>query len=256
MQITILTFLTVCPLVFLAGFVDAIGGGGGLISLPAYLLAGLPPQTAIATNKLSSTVGTVFSTARYCKHGQVDYLLAIPGVTASFLGAQIGSRLNLLVDGNVFKVMLLVILPFVAYSVFRKKNMDPEKENSIPRKRQIWIIALASFGIGLYDGFYGPGTGTFLIIVYTSLAKMNALKAGGNAKLANLASNVSSLAVFLLNGKTLIPLGLAASVFSIAGHYIGSGLAIKRGGKLVRVIVIAVLILLAVKIVYDLVCPQ
>lgn len=253
MELSFLTFLIVCPLVFLAGFVDSIGGGGGLVSLPAYLLAGLPPQMASATNKMSATLGTVVSTARYIKHRQADLLLALPGIAASLLGAQIGARLALTVDPQVFKILLVCVLPAVAWFVLRKKKGPASDRPPLPRKRQMLIVAAFSLVIGGYDGFYGPGTGTFLILAYTALARVDALVAGGNSKLTNLASNVSSLTLFLLRGKVLIPLGLAASVFSIAGHYVGAGLAIRKGGGIVRVIILAVLLLLAANVLYELI---
>lgn len=254
MQPTFITFLIVCPLVFLAGFVDAIGGGGGLVSLPAYLLAGLPPQMASATNKLSATVGTVASTARYVRHRHADLALAVPGIAAALLGAQAGARLALLADPEIFKILLICVLPVVAFFVLRRKKEEgiaPEKE--IPRKTQFLIVTLFSLAIGCYDGFYGPGTGTFLILAYTGLVRTDTLKASGNAKLTNLASNLSSLAVFLSKGTVVLALGLAACVFSVAGHYVGAGLAIRKGSRIVRVIILVVLALLAAKILYELI---
>ena len=251
MNITIQTYLIVCPLVFLAGFVDAIGGGGGLISLPAYLIAGLPAHNAVATNKLSSSLGTTVSTARYIKKGHIDYKLGIPGIIASLTGAQIGSRIALLVSDEAFKIILMVILPVLALYILLKKDMQPAKENSLPFKLQLAIVIVATFLIGVYDGFYGPGTGTFLIIAYTALAKMDVLKAGGNTKLSNLTSNISSLVVFLMSGTVIIGLGLAASVFGILGNYLGAGFAIKHGAKGIRYVIIVVIALLFIKILVD-----
>lgn len=246
-----ITFLIVCPLVFLAGFVDAIGGGGGLISLPAYLIAGIPAHNAVATNKLSSATGTLVSTARYVKNKYADLKLAIPGIIAALIGAHLGARIALVVSDEVFKVILLIMLPVIAVYILLKKNLEPEEDVKISRKKQFVIVSIASFIIGMYDGFYGPGTGTFLILLYTGLAKMDVLTAGGNTKLANLTSNISSLIVFLMNGVVLIPLGLCAAIFSVAGHYIGSGLAMKNGSKFVRTIILVVITLLFVKILVE-----
>ena len=249
MILTWKVFLIVCPMVFLAGFVDAIAGGGGLISLPAYLLAGLPAHMAIGTNKLSAATGTLVSTARYCRSGHVDWGLAIPCILGALAGAQVGARLALLVDSEVFKIVLLVTLPVIAgYVLFRK---DIRTEGEIARKKQYVLISVISLVIGVYDGFYGPGTGTFLLLAYCGLAKMDVLKAGGNMKLANLASNISSLLVFLRGGVVLLPLGLAAAVFSIAGHYLGAGFAMKNGTKLVRIVILAVIGLLFVKVISE-----
>lgn len=249
---SIVTFLIVCPMVFLAGMVDAIGGGGGLISLPAYLIAGVPAHNAVATNKLSSTTGTIVSTIRYYKNGFADLRLGIPGIIAALIGSQIGARVALIVSARIFSMLLIILLPVIAVYMILRKNLEPKDVGNISRKKQYVIVILASLLIGAYDGFYGPGTGTFLILIYTSLAKMDVLTAGGNTKLVNLTSNISSLMVFLLGGVVYIPLGLVAGIFSIAGHYIGAGLAMKNGSRFVRSVILIVIGLLFVKIIYDL----
>ena len=250
LEIGITAYLIVCPLVFLAGLVDAVGGGGGLISLPAYLFAGLPAHAAVATNKLSSAVGTAASTARYMKHGCVDWYLAVPGAAAALAGAQIGSRLALLVDDAAFRIVLLVLVPLVGVYTLLRRDLEG-KERSVPRRRQLALVAVTTLAIGMYDGFYGPGTGTFLLLVYTGLCGMNVREASGNMKLANLSSNVSALAVFLLRGAAVIPLGLTAAAFSIAGHYIGAGLAIRKGSKIVRPAILCVIVLLTARLLKE-----
>jgi uncharacterized membrane protein YfcA len=171
MQLTLTTFLIVCPLVFLAGFVDAIAGGGGLISLPAYLLAGLAPHYAIATNKLSAFMGVSLSGARFYKNKMIDLKLALPSMALAVAGSACGARLILSVSDAAIKYMLLFALPGVAFFMLRKKDLD-EHAAPIARKKQWLIVLTASLVIGVYDGFYGPGTVTFLLIVYSQLAKM------------------------------------------------------------------------------------
>lgn len=250
----IAVYLIVCPLVFLAGLVDAIGGGGGLISLPAYLLAGIPPHYAIATNKFSSSAGTLISTVRYCRHGCVDWITAIPGMAAAIAGAQIGARLSLTASDEFLKIVMLFLLPVIAvYVLFRKELERPEGADAMPRGKQIALIVSLTLLLGLYDGFYGPGTGTFLLLIYTGLCGMPLRNASGNMKLANLGSNLSSLAVFLINGVVLLPLGLTAAVFSIAGHYIGAGLAMKNGNRLIRIVILTVIALLFAKMLTELI---
>lgn len=114
------------------------------------------------------------------------------------------------------------------------------------------ICAFSSLAVGCYDGFYGPGTGTFLLLLYTGAAKMDVRRASGNMKLANLSSNVTALVVFLFSGKIIFPLGLAASVFSIAGHYIGAGMVMKNGSRIVKPLILVVMALLFIKIIFDL----
>ena len=243
--------LLICVGVFLAGFMDSIAGGGGLISLPAYLIAGLPAHLALGTNKLSSCIGTAVSTSRFIKNGCVDWVLALPTIPLSMLGAHFGTKLQLMVDERYLKYLLLVILPVVAFIVLRQKNL-PEVRGDMQlwtRRAIIWGSALI---IGVYDGFYGPGTGTFLLLIFCKLAKLDIRTASGNVKVANLMSNFGSLLTALMAGKVLVPIGLIAAVFSIAGHYIGSGLSIKNGSKVVRPVILFVLALLAVEVILEL----
>lgn len=245
-------FLIVCPMVFLAGFVDAIAGGGGLISLPAYLLAGVPMHQAIATNKLSSATGTTISTIRYCRHTKVDWSIAGPAIVLSLIGSNIGAKLSMMMPENVLKFVLLIVLPITAVFVFQKNALVEKKSGSVSHRRMLIITWIAALVIGCYDGFYGPGTGTFLILVLVGLAKMNMMQAAANTKLINLASNISALIAFLFGGQVFLALGLAASVFSIAGHYVGSSMVMKNGMKVVRPVILLVLILLFLKIIFDL----
>lgn len=247
MELSVWTFIIVCPMVFLASFVDAVAGGGGLISLPAYLLAGVPPKLAIGTNKLSSATGTVFSTARYCKNGCFDLKLALPSIVVALIGSYIGAKIVLVTSDEILKYVLIIVLPVTAFFVLKKKNFDQVK-NKPKRKTQFIIAVLASFIIGMYDGFYGPGTGTFLILIYTGLVKLDLLTASGNTKLVNLSSNVAALVTFIFSGNIVYALGFAASVFSIAGHYLGAGMVMKSGTKIVKPIIILVILLLLIKI--------
>lgn len=243
-------YIIVCPLVFLAGFVDSIAGGGGLISLPAYLAAGIPAHFAIATNKMSSTMGTVISTARYARNGYIKMKLSILAALFAVIGSTLGAHLSLLSSERLLKGMLLVVLPVVAFYVLKNKNLGDSGEiDSLPTRKMLLITIGAALIIGCYDGFYGPGTGTFLLLVLTGIAKMDVRSASGTTKVINLASNIAALATFLLNGKVLIPLGLASGLFCIAGHYLGSGLVVKNGLKVVRPVVLVVLVCLFVKII-------
>lgn len=241
----------VCLGVFCASFMDAIGGGGGIISLPCYLLAGVPVHFALGTNKLSSCIGTVASTVRYVKNGCVDWLLGIPSIVLALLGAHVGTRLQLMVDEMYLKFVLLIVLPVIAVILLRKKEL-PETRKAINewyRRAVVWGFSLV---IGTYDGFYGPGTGTFLLLVFCYLAKIDVRTASGNVKLVNLSSNIGALMTSLTAGKVLVPVGLTAAVFAIAGQYIGAGLALKNGSKIVRPVILVVLVLLAGKVLLEL----
>lgn len=237
--------------VFCAAFVDAIGGGGGIISVPVYLLAGLPTHNALGTNKLSSCLGTAASTLRYIKNGFVDWPLAVPSVVFALVGAYFGTRLQLMVDEAYLKYMLLLVLPVVAFILLKQKSF-PESRGEMAFALRAAIVWSASLVIGLYDGFYGPGTGTFLLLIFCNLAKLDLRSASGNVKIVNLSSNIGALATALAAGTVLVPVGLIAAVFSIAGHYLGAGVTIKNGAKIVKPVIFVVLGLLAVKIILEL----
>ena len=238
--------------VFAAGFVDGIGGGGGIISVPVYLLAGLPPHLALGTNKLSSCVGTAFSTFRYLKKGYVDWSLALPSVVLAIGGAYLGTSLQLMADERILKYLLLLVLPVAAAVLLRKKSLPEQRGEMAPGRRRL-IVWGFSLLVGVYDGFYGPGTGTFLLIAFCTLGKLDLRTASGNVKIVNLSSNLGALATSLTAGKVLIGLGLLAACFSIAGHWLGSGLAIKNGAKIVRPVILLVILLLAVRVAAELI---
>lgn len=241
----------VCPLVFLGGFVDAIAGGGGIITLPAFLMAGLPAHAALATNKLSSTMGTVVSTSRLARGGYLNLRLAIPGALCALIGSPLGARLALWVPEGVFRWVLICALPVVAIMVLRDKSLRPETL-PMPEKRRLTIICVCAFVIGIYDGFYGPGTGTFLLLLLSAAAQMGVRDASGETKAINLASNVSALITFAISGQVMWVTGLLAGSFCILGHYLGSGMVLKGGVKFVRPIIAVVLVALFVKTILEL----
>jgi len=243
-------FLIVCPLVFLAGFVDSIAGGGGLISFPAYMLAGIPVHVIIGTSKLSSFPGAIVATARFAKNKYIKWKLALPCGTMAVIGAILGANLSLRTDEKIIKSLLLVVLPVVAFYVLRKKDLGEEEvTETVPWNRMVLIGMAASFLIGAYNGFYGPGTGTFLILVFTGMVKLNMKEAAGISKFVNLAADVAACGTFFLDGKVNYVLGLTAALFCIAGSYIGSGLVVNNGQKIVRPVVMTVLALLFIKII-------
>lgn len=251
MQLTLPMVLITCLGVFLASFMDAIAGGGGIISLPTYLLAGLPMHMALGTNKISASLGSLASVGRYIKNGYVNWHLAVPSIVLALLGSSLGTRLQLAINEKYLQYLLLFVLPITAIVVLRQRSFREEPGEIAPRRQMICVLG-ASLLIGAYDGFYGPGTGTFLLLAYTGLGRMDVRTASGNVKLVNLASGVGSLFTALIYGKVFWALGLTASVFSFAGHFLGAGLTIRNGAKIVRPVVAAALILLAVKVLSDL----
>lgn len=249
MTLTIQTFLIVCPLLFLAGLVDAIGGGGGLISLPAYLLSGVPIHNAIATNKLSSACGTTLATVRFIRQGLVNWRLALPTIAFAVLGSSLGAHLSMATGEGIMEKILFVVLPVVAFLVLNPRIFHDNREAEIRLNRRTLLTAiLSSFAVGIYDGFYGPGTGTFLIIAFTVFARLNIRTANAQAKVINLTTNITSLTIFILNGQVVFLLGLAAAVCNMAGNYVGAGLAMTRGSRITRPVILLVLVLLFLKV--------
>lgn len=249
MTLHIQTFLIVCPLLFLAGLVDAIGGGGGLISLPAYLLAGVPVHNAIATNKLSSACGTTLATVRFIRQGLVNWKLTLPTIAAAILGSALGANASMATEEGVMEKILFLILPVVAIVVLNPKIFHDNAETKLQiTPKRLAAAVISSFLVGIYDGFYGPGTGTFLIVAFTVFARLSLRSANAQAKVINLTTNITSLTVFLLNGQVIFLLGLAAAVCNMAGNYVGSGLALSRGSRVTRPVILLVLGLLFLKV--------
>ena len=237
-QISVRMVVIVVLGVFLGSAMDAIAGGGGIVTVPAYLLAGLPIHWALGTNKLSAGLGTIASAARYVRSGLVIWRVALPCIALTLAGSFFGTKLQLMIPE--------------VYLKFLRKQSFSEGAGDIDPKKQMAIVCAASLLLGAYNGFYGPGTGTFLLLVFCGMAKLDVRRANGNVKLVNAASDLSSVFASILAGKVFYALGLIAVAASVLGHLVGAGLAIRYGTKLVRPVVLAVLALLAWKVLQEL----
>lgn len=246
-------WVIVCPLVFLGGLIDAVAGGGGLITLPAYLLAGLPAHIASGTNKCGNMFGTLLSTGRFLKRGDVHIPSALAGMAGALMGAWLGARLNLIMPEQMLYYVMLAVVPVMAVFLLLKRDFGQENRSGELGRGQLMAMAL---GIGLviggYDGFFGPGAGTFLMLAFTGLCRFDLLTASGNTKVANSASNLSSLITFALAGKVMWSVGIPAALCGIAGNYVGSSLALKGGAKVIRPMFLVVLALLLARLLYGL----
>ena len=245
--------LVICPLIFLSGFIDSIAGGGGLISLPAYHVVGFSPHFALGTNKFVSCIGTFFSTMRFVRNKNYNLTSAIPSILFALIGSAIGAKIAIYLDVVVLRYILVCGIPIIAVIVYRKKNLEKRTPKNLSKVKMIIYSSIVGLVIGGYDGFFGPGTGTFLILIYTSVLGFDLLTSMGNAKLVNLSSNFASLVVFIVEGKILYTIGIPAALCAIAGHYIGSSFAIKKGQTIVRPMLLVVLILLLVKLIVDMI---
>jgi uncharacterized membrane protein YfcA len=245
--------LILCPLVFFAGLVDSIAGGGGIIALPAYLFTGLPIHLAYGTNKFASSFGTLFATGRFIKRRQIHFSSAVSSALTALLGSFWGAQAALAMDEKYLQYLLLILLPGIAVLILTRHNFGAEPPSfQLPQSKIIGFSGLIGLAIGAYDGFFGPGTGTFLILANTVILGFDLKRASGNAKIGNLASNVAAVAAFVAGGKVLFWVGIPAALCSILGNWIGSGLALKNGAKIIRPVFIGVLGLLLIKIGLDL----
>lgn len=244
-ELTLQTFLVVCPLVFLAGLVDAVAGGGGLISIPAYLAAGLPAHLAAGTNKLSGMIGTGAATIRFFQSGRIRLACALTAAALALPGSYLGTLLFNRIDDAVVVRMMLIVIPVAAAVVLLRRG-PLQSSFTLPVKLLLPVCGLIGFGIGLYDGLVGPGTGTFLIIAFSFFTHMDAVTASGSAKVVNLASNMASLVAQLVAGNVLFTLGIPAALFGLAGSMVGAQIAIHGGEKAVRRMLLFVLALLLI----------
>ena len=250
--ITYPKLIFVCGAVFLAGFIDSIAGGGGVISIPAFLLSGLDPKVAFACGKTSSCMGTTLAAARYIRNRSVNWTAAVPSAIAALAGARIASLVVLALDPTVFQKIILFVLPFVAAFLIFKRDFGTSDESAdIPKGKVIAVSIVIGLVLAFYDGLVGPGTGTFAILAFTSLLKIDLRTASGTAKVFNWASNFSSAVSFVLAGKVIWTIALIAAACSMAGNYVGSGLAIKKNPAFIRVMLTVVCGLLLLKLGYD-----
>ena len=247
------TCLIVCPLVFLAGFVDSVAGGGGIISLPAYLMAGLPAHLAAGTNKVVNGCGTLTATAKYFRGGKVRVRAAVAAALGALGGSVAGAQLAAMIPEAALKTIMLFALPCVAVFLVVKRDFGAgDVTPDIEPRRETVVSALIGLLIGCYDGLVGPGTGTFMILCFTAFLSMDLLTASGCSKAANLASNVGSAAVWILHGSVLWRLAVPAIACNILGAWLGARFAIRGGSGKIRGMMFVVLGLLFVKMLYDL----
>ena len=246
------SLIYICPLAFLAGFIDSSAGGGGTVSIPAYLLTGMPAHLAFGTNKLSASIGTIVAAGRFIRNKAIDFRTAFTAAALAVLGSALGSRFLLLLDDRTLRIMLIIALPCVAaFLVLRRGGSHESGREGMSVRKAVVLASVVGFFIGMYDGVIGPGTGTFAIIAFNVLLRQDLKVASGNAKILNLSSNLASLVTFALAGQVLYVLALPAAVFSIAGNYLGSGFAIRKGAKFIRPMLLVVLGLLLSKVIFD-----
>lgn len=234
---------------FLAGFVDAIAGGGGLITVPALLLAGMTPVESLGTNKLQSLFGSASATIAYARKGHVDLRSQIRWAALSFAGAALGAGLATIVPSDLLSTFLPVLLIAIALYFATKPNMD-DLDRAQRISPVLFGLALVPL-IGFYDGIFGPGTGSFFMASFVGLAGYGVLKATAHTKLLNFASNFGAFAIFALAGVVYWKLGLLMGLAQFAGARLGAALAMKNGAKLIKPLLVVVCLGLAARLMAD-----
>lgn len=242
---------------FTAGFIDAVVGGGGLIQLP-FLLINFPKielPVIFGTNKIASLAGTSVSAIRYSRQVKFNYqlLLIISACCfiSSFAGAQVINHLN----PSLLKPLVLIILIIVAIYTFIKKDMGSKQSKQLSLKKQMLYGSLIGLAVGFYDGFFGPGTGSFFVLGFVVILGFEFVQASAYAKVVNCITNISALIVFIKNGHYIFSLALILAVFNMAGNFTGSHMALKKGNGFVRIIFLVIVSLMIVKYGYDVFMP-
>ncbi|MDL2266397.1 TSUP family transporter [Desulfovibrio sp. OttesenSCG-928-G15] len=234
---------------FFAGFVDSVAGGGGLISLPAALLAGLPPHLALGTGKFMASLGTTASFLTYARHKAILWKVAAIGSPFSFAGSALGSQAALWLDNAVLGKIILCLLPVAALLTFMPIREGHREKDSNPVA--LWVLTpVICSAIGFYDGFFGPGTGSFFLLCLHFFLGLNLIAATGTAKAFNLASNLSSLGIFLVNAKIYYFVAIPMALANIAGNVCGSKMALRGGPKVIKRMLLLSLLLLFASLVW------
>jgi uncharacterized membrane protein YfcA len=230
-----------------SGFVDAIAGGGGLILMPTMLWAGLPPHLALGTNKVQSLAGTSTALRNYLRGGQVDWRANLPSAIAAFLGAAAGAVAVQMIKPESLKLVVpLLLLGAAAYVIFSPRMTDEDAHQRLTQRG----YAPVGGGIGFYDGFFGPGAGSFYVTSLVALRGMGLTRATGTTKLLNAASNLGSLIVFIAGGKVLWLLGLCMAAGAMTGNWLGSHFAMRHGARLIRPLLIVTSLALTGKLIW------
>ena len=245
--------ILLCIAAFFAGFVDAIVGGGGLIQTPVALivLPNLAVSTIIGSLKIPAFSGTSFAARQYLKKVDMNWKLLFIMALVAFCFAFLGSNLLTLVSNNFMKPMLLVVLSLIAIYTFTKKNFGIHQEKNLSPKRQLVLAVVMSSCIGFYDGFIGPGTGSFLVLGFVAILGFDFLHASANAKMVNLATNFGSICLFVLKGKIIWAIAIPMAICNAIGGWIGAKLAIKKGNGFIRIFFLLVVIGTLIRFGYD-----
>ncbi|HEY2615277.1 MAG TPA: TSUP family transporter [Chthoniobacterales bacterium] len=246
-----------CASSLLAGFIDAVVGGGGLIQVPALLilLPGVPVATILGTNKFASCAGTTIAVQRYARHVAIDWFTIAPAAMAAFIFAFLGSCTVTLLNTAFLRPIVLALLIVVAIYVFLVKELGLIHQPKHAPKKAQWLGLLIGAALGFYDGFFGPGTGSFLIFLFVGVFGFDFLAASASAKVINWATNIASVIYFGWSGNIIYHFAVPMAVCSVAGAAIGTRLAIAKGSRFVRIFFLVIVCALIAKLAQSIFAP-
>jgi uncharacterized membrane protein YfcA len=248
-ELTLQIGLILFAVALLAGFIDSIAGGGGLITIPALMWAGLPPAAALGTNKLQACGGSFFASLYFIRKGMVDLKAIKLSLICAFLGAAVGTILVQLIDVEVLQLVLpFLILAIGCYFLFSKKIAEDDRHQVLTPTVFAFTAALS---VGFYDGFFGPGTGSFFALAFVSLMGFGLAKATAHAKVLNFSTNIASLIFFVIGGHVVVVLGLIMLVGQAIGATFGSRLVMTKGVKIIKPLVVVMSFAMSIKLLWS-----
>ena len=244
----LLQILILCALLFLAGLIDGVSGGGGIISFPAYLLVGLPLPAAYGCNKLQSCLGTATALVRYAKSGLVDLKAAIPASVTALLASHIATRVLLSMSDGAVKVLVAVCMVFLVVLtvlVGRLKSGSLTKLDT--NAKTVTLCLVVGFVLGLYDGFFGPGGGTVALMLFTLVFGFDMRVASGNGKVVIVVSNLIALVSHISQGNVWWKYAIPATLANMLGCYIGAVVSVKKGAGVIKKLMVLVVIVVLIQ---------
>ena len=253
-----LTPLFLCGFAFLAGFIDAVAGGGGLVQVPALfvLMPTVPAATLLGTNKFSSIWGTMLATYQYSRQMPMEWRATLPTCAAALVFGYVGAQTVAIVPPDFLRPLILVMLVAVLGYTLWRKDLGALHAPKLTHPQQFWVGLATGVLIGFYDGFFGPGTGSFLIIAFVGLFGFSFLAASASAKAVNVITNGAALAFFVTHGHVLYGVAAPMALSNLAGSFIGTKLALRLGSRFVRIVFVVVVSALIARYAWDLWRPH